>query len=123
MAAIFSGRNSGHTTLTLTGPEALGFACFAHLVSQAAHRDLEYIDITMHEARGYLEAAGLSPIKVLAITEWWDALISGLIEIPHSYDLERLLGRKATTMTQFVADNIGTFAACCRESTQQLTPA
>jgi uncharacterized protein YbjT (DUF2867 family) len=123
VASALSRANSGHTTLTLTGSVALGFADFAHLVSQASQRDLEYIDITMHEARGYLEAAGLSPIKVLAITEWWDALISGLVEIPDSDDLERLLGRKPTTMAQFVAENLGTFSACCRDSVKLLAHA
>lgn len=122
-AAALSDDNGGHTVFTLTGPERLGFGDFAHLVSQAANRELDYVDITMHEARGFLEAAGLTPIKILAISEWWDALISGLVEIPESNDLERLLGRKPTTMAQFVADNINAFAACCRNSAQQLVHA
>ena len=122
-AAALSDDNGGHTVLTLTGPERLGFGDFAHLVSRAANRELDYVDITMHEARGFLEAAGLTPIKILAISEWWDALISGLVEIPESNDLERLLGRKPTTMAQFVADNINAFASCCRNSAQQLISA
>lgn len=122
-AAALSDDNAGNTILTLTGPEALGFADFARLVSQASNRELEYVDITMHEARGYLEAARLSPMKVLAISEWWDALISGLVEIPASDDLEHLLGRKPVTLAQFVADNLSTFSACCRDSTRQLTHA
>ena len=119
-AAALSDDNVGNTILTLSGPEALGFADFARLVSQAANRELEYVDITMHEARGYLEAARLSPMKVLAISEWWDALISGLVEIPASDDLEHLLGRKPVSLAQFVAENLGTFSACCRDSTKKL---
>jgi uncharacterized protein YbjT (DUF2867 family) len=120
VAAALSDDNTGNKVLTLSGPEALGFADFARLVCQATNRELEYVDITMHEARGYLEAARVSPMKVLAISEWWDALISGLVEIPVSDDLERLLGRKPVSLAQFVAENVGTFSACCRDSSKQL---
>jgi NAD(P)H dehydrogenase (quinone) len=119
VAAALSDDNTGNEILTLSGPEALGFADFARLVCQATNRELEYVDITMHEARGYLEAARVSPMKVLAISEWWDALISGVVEIPVSDDLERLLGRKPISLAQFVAENLGTFSACCRDSTKK----
>jgi uncharacterized protein YbjT (DUF2867 family) len=94
---------------TLTGPEKLSFAEVADLVSAGSGKPFHYFDITTHEAMGHLESASLSPLKVRAITEWWDALACGMIDMPVSEDTRPLLGRDPSSMSSFIQSHLREF--------------
>lgn len=119
--ATLAQSHGGKSVITLTGPQRLAFDDVARLVAAHTGKDYSYVDVSMCQARGRLEAAGLDAIQVLALTQWWDALISGYVEIQDSKELQHLLGRPPTAMEQFVADHASEFCPLNR-TTATLAP-
>jgi uncharacterized protein YbjT (DUF2867 family) len=93
----------------ITGPQQLGFPEIAESISSVLGKEFNYVDITTHEAWGHLESRGLSPLKTIALTEWWDALVNGFVEMPCCSGLQSLLGREPTTLQEFIVDHAEPF--------------
>jgi uncharacterized protein YbjT (DUF2867 family) len=96
----------------LSGPEAVPFERVAALLSERLQEPVRYVDVCMPEAVGLLEANGIPPALVRALTEYWDFLVSGVVEAGCCDSAERLLGRAPSAL----ADYLQGFAAELRSA-------
>ena len=104
--------NTGHEgkTYTLTGPAALGIAEVAKILSEAARREIKYVDVPEAAARDGMQQAGLPQWMVDALTDLhasqkqnrWTAVTS---------DIEKVTGKPATSFEQFARDHADRFRA------------
>jgi uncharacterized protein YbjT (DUF2867 family) len=91
-------------TLTLTGTKALDYFEIARECSRACGQRIEYLDICSPKARGNLEARGLSPRLIEALIEFWDYAAAGVVPIPITDDIERVLGRTPRSLCDFLKE-------------------
>jgi uncharacterized protein YbjT (DUF2867 family) len=104
--------SDGHEekTYTLTGPAALGIADVARILSEAAGREFEYVDVPEGAARDGMLQAGLPRWLVEALMELhainrqnrWDAVTS---------DIEKVTGNPPSDFAQFARDHAEKFRA------------
>jgi uncharacterized protein YbjT (DUF2867 family) len=104
--------NNGHEgkTYTLTGPATLGIAEVAKILSEAARRQIKYVDVPEAAAREGMLQAGLPQWQVDALIELhaaskqnrWAAVTS---------DIEKVTGKPATPFAQFARDHVEKFRA------------
>jgi uncharacterized protein YbjT (DUF2867 family) len=102
--------NNGHEgkTYTLTGPATLGIAEVAKILSEAARREIKYVDVPEAAARDGMLQAGLPQWQVNALIELhaaskqncWAAITP---------DIEKVLGKPATSFEQFARDHADRF--------------
>lgn len=99
-------RDAGHAgcTYTVTGAESLTYQEIAARLSQVLDKPVRYADITANEARGWLQAKGLSPVMVEAKLELWDACASNLINAAPTSVVKDVTGREPRSVDQFVRD-------------------
>lgn len=104
--------SNGHEgkTYTLTGPAALGMAEVAKILSEAAGREIKYVDVPEAAARDGILQAGLPQWQVGALMDLhatnkqnrWTAVTS---------DIEKVTGKPATRFAQFARDHAEKFRA------------
>ena len=104
--------NDGHEgkIYTLTGPAALGIADVARILSEAAGRELKYVDVPEDAARDGMLQAGLPQWQVEPIMELhainkqsrWSAVTS---------DIENVTSNPATDFAEFARDHADRFRA------------
>ena len=103
--------NSGdHENLSydLTGPELLTFAEIADRFSEVLGRRIEYVDQPMDEFKQVLRSIKMSEWRVEAVCKELEAIAAGVVD--HTTDtIGELLGRPATSLTQFVEDHVALF--------------
>lgn len=90
--------------LELSGTQALDYFEIARECSRACGHRIEYLDICSPKARGNLEARGLSPRLIEALIEFWDYAAAGLVPVPVTDDIERVLGRAPRSLCDFLKD-------------------
>jgi uncharacterized protein YbjT (DUF2867 family) len=95
-------------TYTLTGPEALGNARIAEILSESTGRQIRYVDLAPEDMRKALLASGSSEWSANAILDL-NQLYRNNGASMVSGDAERILGRKPTRFEQFVRDYAGSF--------------
>ena len=103
---------SGHEgkTYTLTGPAALGIAEVAKILSEAARREIKYVDVPEGAAREGMLQAGLPQWQIDALMELhainkqsrWSAITS---------DIEKVTKNSATDFSQFARHYADKFRA------------
>jgi hypothetical protein len=93
----------GNTLCQLSGPEEAGFETVARLLGEALRERVRYVDISLPEAQGLLEANGFTPTQIRALTEYWDYLVSGVIKPACCDTALKLLGRPPRTLAQYLA--------------------
>ena len=92
----------GHT-YDLTGPEALTFDDVAAITSRITGRPFRFVDETLEEARASRAHFGAPDWQVDAWVSTYTAIRDG--ELEHvSGDVERLLGRPATSFDEAIAE-------------------
>jgi uncharacterized protein YbjT (DUF2867 family) len=109
-AEVLTGKGYEGNTYTLTGPAALGIAEVAKLLSEAAGREIKYVDVPEAAARDGMLQAGLPQWMVDALADLhasqkqdrWTAVTS---------DIEKVLGKPATSFEQFARDHADRFRA------------
>jgi uncharacterized protein YbjT (DUF2867 family) len=109
-AEVLTGKGYEGNTYTLTGPAALGIAEVAKLLSEAAQREIKYVDVPEAAARDGMLQAGLPQWMVDALADLhasqkqdrWTAVTS---------DIEKVLGKPATSFEQFARDHADRFRA------------
>lgn len=90
-------------TYDLTGPEALTFDEVASITSRIAGRPFRFVDETLDEARASRAHFGAPEWQVDAWVSTYTAIRDG--ELEHvSGDVERLLGRPATSFDEAIAE-------------------
>ena len=99
-------------TLELSGTRPLDYFEIARECSRACGHRIEYLDICSPKARGNLEARGLSPRLIEALIEFWDYAAAGVVPIPITDDIERILGRAPRALCDFFKDGKPSQRAC-----------
>lgn len=101
---------SGHAgrAYTLTGPEALSHAEQAEQLSAVIGRPIAYVDIPETAARAAMLTAGIPPMLVEDLLEYY-ALVKAGERALISPDFERLMGRTPRTFSTFVEQNAAAF--------------
>jgi uncharacterized protein YbjT (DUF2867 family) len=98
--------NSGehaNQSYDLTGPELLTFSEIADRFSQVLGRKIEYVDQPIDEFRKVLMSVNLSEWRTNAVCKELEAIAAGVVD--HTTDtVETLLGRPATSLSQFIED-------------------
>jgi uncharacterized protein YbjT (DUF2867 family) len=96
---------AGSTLCQLSGPEEAGFETVARLLGEALRERVRYLDISLPEAQGLLEANGFTPPQIRALTEYWDYLVSGVIKPACCDTALKLLGRPPRTLAEYFAEH------------------
>jgi uncharacterized protein YbjT (DUF2867 family) len=86
----------------LSGPAEASFEAVAALLAAELREPVRYVDICQPEAEGMLEAKGLPPSRIRAITEYWDYLASGVLRCGCCAGAEQLLGRPRRTLAEYL---------------------
>ena len=92
-------------TYTVTGAETMSYPQIAERMSRILYKPVRYTDITANEARGWLQAKGLSPVMIEAKLELWDACASNLINAPPTQVVKELTGREPRSVDDFLRDH------------------
>jgi uncharacterized protein YbjT (DUF2867 family) len=91
-------------TYTVSGAESLSYPQIAERMTRVFDKPVRYTDITANEARGWLQAKGLSPVMIEAKLELWDACASNLINAPPTQVVKELTGREPRGVDEFLRD-------------------
>lgn len=84
----------------IKGPEALSVGQLVARLSAVLGQPIEHHSITVYEAQGMLERAGYPAAYTRIVSEWWDAMVGGLIEVHDSCDFHLLTGRRLRTLEE-----------------------
>lgn len=96
--------NDGHAgkEYEITNSEAVSYQTIAHKISEVSGKEIQYISPSLSEYQETMKSYGV-PTEVIGIfSSFADAQAQGELEIESS-DLEKLLGRKPTSVLDFVA--------------------
>lgn len=100
-AVVLAGTGHEGRTYTLGGSEAVSMGDIAAIVSTIAGKSLPYADVTPAAFIAARTAAGMPDFVAAFLSEWFTAVAAGeFAEI--TGDLERLIGRKPLTASQFL---------------------
>jgi uncharacterized protein YbjT (DUF2867 family) len=91
-------------TYTVTGSELLSYPQIAERLSTILGKHVGYTDITANEARGWLQAKGMSPVMIEAKLELWDACASNLINVAPTAVVKEVTGREPRSVEDFMRD-------------------
>jgi len=91
-------------TCELSGPTEASFEAVADLLSTELREPVRYVDICLPEAEGMLEANGLPPGRIRAITEYWDYLASGVLRCGCCAGADQLLRRPRRTLGEYLRE-------------------
>jgi len=96
----------GHAgqTYGMTGPESLTLYDAAEQVAQAAGRPVSYVPETLEEARASRAPSGAADWEIEGWVTSYAAIAAGELE-PVSGDVERVTGRRPTSLAEFLRDN------------------
>ena len=95
-------------TYTLTGSAALGIADVARILSDAAKREIKYVDVPEAAARNGMLHAGLAQWRVDGAMEL-HAINKQSLWAGVTNDIENVTGQAATTFAQFARDHADRF--------------
>lgn len=95
-------------TITVTGPEKLIFEEVVKMMAQGTGRDIQYIPISIDAFKDGMKAAGLPDDYVWLFGYLFKEVLGNADNQVVSKDVERVLGRKATSFQQFVEHTLAT---------------
>ena len=101
--ALTEDRHAGQT-YGMTGPESLTLYDAAERVAQAAGRPVSYVPETLEEARASRAPSGAADWEIEGWVTSYAAIAAGELE-PVSGDVERVTGRRPTSLAEFLRDN------------------
>lgn len=106
--AALTARDYDGQSLIITGPRALTYGEMAATIGAAVGKPVRFEEISDHEAHaGVVRWAGKGPYAD-AIVDIWRAVREGKMATV-SDGVQRVLGRKATSFDQWVAENLQAF--------------
>ena len=109
-AEVLITRDHEGKTYTLTGPAALGIAEVANILSEAAGREINYVDVPESAARDGMLQAGLPQWQVDALMELHAINKQNLWSTVTS-DIEEVSGKPPIEFAQFARDHAEKFRA------------
>lgn len=86
----------------LSGPEAIPFETVAEMMSESLREPVRYVDVCLPEAAGLLEANGIPPTLIRALTEYWDYLVSGVVAAGCCATIAGALGREPRHLADYL---------------------
>ncbi|MGA9153671.1 MAG: SDR family oxidoreductase [Candidatus Nitrosopolaris sp.] len=92
----------------ITGPEALSYGDAALILSNELGKKITYVNISDEDARNGMRAMGLDKWFIDSMIELYDISRKGYAS-DISSAVEHITGRKSTSFSQFVKENIGSF--------------
>jgi uncharacterized protein YbjT (DUF2867 family) len=105
---IASGEPSTSLEAHLNGPNAADFDHVAAELGAAISQPVAYHDVSNPEAQGRLESHGMPADRAIAITEYWDYLVSGVVGgvvgSTRSDAIAEHLGRAPRRLSDFIAE-------------------
>ena len=108
-AETLTDRSHANQTYSLTGPAALGIGDVASILSEAAGRQIKYVDVPESAARDGMLQAGLPRWQVDALME-----LNEINKASHwsmvTADVAKITGRPATDFATFARDHAQKFA-------------
>jgi uncharacterized protein YbjT (DUF2867 family) len=104
-AAVLLDSSHAGRIYTVTGTESLSYGQIAERLGRILEQPIRYVDITANEARGRLQAAGISPVMIEATLELWDACASNLVNVAPNDVVQQLTGRRARSFEEFVTEH------------------
>ena len=105
LASRLRGGELTSVVCNFSGPEAIDFDGAAQRLEDALREAVRYVDVSLPEAQGLLEATGFSAIQIRALTEYWDYLVCGLVKPECCETAAKLLGRPPGTLAQYFASH------------------
>ncbi len=109
-AEVLITRDHEGKTYTLTGPAALGIAEVANILSEAAGREINYVDLPESAARDGMLQAGLPQWQVDALMEL-HAINKQSLWSTVTSDIEEVSGKPPIEFAQFARDHAEKFRA------------
>jgi len=95
-------------TITVTGPEKLTFEQVVKMMEQGIGKDIQYIPISIEEFKQGMKAAGLPDSYVWLFGYLFKEVLGNPDNQQVSHDVERVLGRRATSFEEYVKKTIAT---------------
>lgn len=95
-------------TITVTGPEKLRFRELVEKMSHGIGRDIRYIPITIEEFKEGMKATGLPDSYVWLFGYLFQEVLGNPENQEISDDVDKILGRKATSFDKYVAKTVDT---------------
>lgn len=92
----------------ITGPEALSYGDAALILSNELGKKITYVNISDEDARNGMRAMGMDKWFIDSMIELYDISRKGYAS-DISSAVEDITGRRSTSFSQFVKDNIGSF--------------
>jgi uncharacterized protein YbjT (DUF2867 family) len=84
----------------IKGPACLSVGQVADRLAALLGQPIAHRSITVYEAQGVLERAGYPSSYTRVISEWWDAMVGGLLEVQANSDFELLTGKKPRSLEE-----------------------
>jgi uncharacterized protein YbjT (DUF2867 family) len=88
----------------LSGPEEASFEAVAAELARTLREPVRYVDVGQPEAVGMLEANGVPPARIRAITEYWDYLASGVLRCGCCAGADQVLGRPRNALAAYLRE-------------------
>ena len=95
-------------TITVTGPKKLTFGQIVKIMEQAIGRNIQYIPISIEEFKAGMKAAGLPDSYVWLFGYLFKEVLGNPDNQAVSNDVERVLGRRATSFEEYVQKTLAT---------------
>lgn len=95
-------------TITVTGPRKMTFKEVVDVMAKGIGRDMQYQPISIEEFKEGMKAAGLRDSYVWLFGYLFKEVLGNADNQVVSHDLERVLGRTATSFEQFVERTLAT---------------
>lgn len=95
-------------TITVTGPKKQTFGQIVKIMEQAIGRNIQYIPISIEEFKAGMKAAGLPDSYVWLFGYLFKEVLGNPDNQAVSNDVERLLGRRATSFEEYVQKTVAT---------------
>ena len=93
-------------TITVTGPRKMTFKALAEAISAGTGRTIQYVPISIEAFKEGMKAAGLPDSYVWLFGYLFKEVLGNPENQTVSNDVERVLGRKATDFSEFVANTV-----------------
>lgn len=100
--------NYNGQTITVTGPEKLRFRELVEKMAQGIGRDIRYIPITIEKFKEGMKAAGLPDSYIWLFGYLFKEVLGNPDNQAVSSDVERVLGRRATSFEEYVQKTLAT---------------
>jgi len=105
-AQVLTSEGHENRTYTLTNTAAIGFEEIAGYLSEAIRKDVRYGAPDVQTFTAILEKSGVPELYINMMVMWGSAIAEGMMNVEDA-TLERLLGRKPTTLRQFIGQIFG----------------